>query len=115
MHPTLCWRFTQPCIRLSLKQLSCLAPPAEPNQGRGADLVHYSWTQTLGEVTVSVPVPPGTKGRSMDVAISKQHLRVGIKGQAPILDVSWRGWGGWARRQAGFCLVCGCTSGRCNP
>jgi hypothetical protein len=50
----------------------------------------YSWTQTLSEVTVVVPVPPGTKGRSLDVLIAKQRLRVGVKGQPAIVDVSAR-------------------------
>jgi hypothetical protein len=58
----------------------------KPNAGRGADLGKYSWTQTLGEVTVVVPVPPGTKGRALDVRITKTALRVGLKGQPPILD-----------------------------
>jgi len=57
-----------------------------PNKGRGADLEHYSWTQTLSEVTVLVPVPKGMKARQLDVIISKQHLRVGVKGEAPIID-----------------------------
>ncbi|GBF99556.1 hypothetical protein Rsub_12362 [Raphidocelis subcapitata] len=60
----------------------------KPNSGRGADLERYSWTQTLGEVTVCVPVPPGTRGRSLDVAIGRNTLRVGVKGQAPIIDLS---------------------------
>ena len=63
---------------------------AAPNKGRGADLEHYSWTQTLSEVTALVPVPRGMKARQLDVIISKQHLRVGVKGEAPIIDVSRR-------------------------
>ncbi|KAI8473747.1 MAG: HSP20-like chaperone [Monoraphidium minutum] len=58
----------------------------KPNAGRGADLAHYSWTQTLSEVSVVVPVPPGTKGRALDVTVARQHLRVGLKGAAPIID-----------------------------
>ncbi|KIZ02376.1 putative Nuclear migration protein nudC [Monoraphidium neglectum] len=58
----------------------------KPNAGRGADMECYSWTQTLSEVTVVVPVPPGTKGRSLDVLIAKQRLRVGVKGQPAIVD-----------------------------
>ena len=27
----------------------------------------YSWTQTLKDVVISVPVPPGTKGRDCNV------------------------------------------------
>lgn len=66
-----------------------LTPPrprsAAPNDGNGADLDRYSWTQTLPEVVVSVPVPPGTKGRACDVAIGRDKLRVGLKGQPPVL------------------------------
>lgn len=40
---------------------------AEPNGGNGADMDHYSWTQTLRDVVITVPVPPGTKGRDCDV------------------------------------------------
>jgi hypothetical protein len=63
-------------------------PPSAPNKGRGADLEHYSWTQTLSEVTVLVPVPKGIKAKQLNVTISKQHLTVGVKGEAPIVDVS---------------------------
>jgi hypothetical protein len=47
---------------------------------------NYSWSQTLPEVTVNVPVPPGTKARGLDVHISKSKLRVGLKGAAPIME-----------------------------
>jgi hypothetical protein len=57
-----------------------------PNSGRGADHATYSWTQTLQEVTVLVPVPAGTKGRMCDVTITKSKLKVGLKGQPPILE-----------------------------
>jgi hypothetical protein len=63
-------------------------PVSEPNAGRGADFAHYSWTQTLTEVTVSVPVPAGIKARDLQVVIKKDYLKVGVKGQAPIIDVS---------------------------
>jgi hypothetical protein len=49
-------------------------------------LGHYSWSQTLPEVVVSVAVPPGTRSKALDVAIGKTKLRVGLKGQAPIID-----------------------------
>lgn len=69
----------------------CTCPPAsslpgaEPNAGNGADMPGYSWTQTLAEVVLNVPVPPGTKGRACDVAIGRDTLRVGLKGQPPVL------------------------------
>ncbi|KAL4557000.1 hypothetical protein LXL04_035170 [Taraxacum kok-saghyz] len=57
-----------------------------PNNGNGLDMDNYSWTQTLQEVTVIVPVPPGTKSRFIDCEIKKNHLKVGLKGQPPILE-----------------------------
>ena len=53
-----------------------------PNAGNGLDLEKYSWTQTLGEVVLTVPVPSGTRGRDCDVVISTGALKVGVKGQA---------------------------------
>lgn len=49
---------------------------AEPNAGNGADLENYSWTQTLSEAALLVPVPPGTKGKMCDVVITKNKLKV---------------------------------------
>lgn len=57
-----------------------------PNVGNGLDLENYSWTQTLEEVTLNVPVPTGTKSRSVVCEIKKNHLKVGLKGQPPIID-----------------------------
>ncbi|KAK7384930.1 hypothetical protein VNO78_30633 [Psophocarpus tetragonolobus] len=57
-----------------------------PNDGNGMDLEKYSWTQDLQEVNVSVPVPTGTKSRFVTCDIKKNHLKVGLKGQPPIID-----------------------------
>ncbi|KAJ7103582.1 nuclear movement protein nudC [Mycena belliarum] len=46
----------------------------------------YSWTQELGELDVVVPVPKGTRGKDLVVAIQKKKLSVGLKGQDKILD-----------------------------
>jgi len=37
---------------------------------------------------VSVPVPTGTKSRFVLCDIKKNHLKVGLKGQPSIIDVS---------------------------
>uniref|UniRef100_A0A0D3B9X0 CS domain-containing protein n=1 Tax=Brassica oleracea var. oleracea TaxID=109376 RepID=A0A0D3B9X0_BRAOL len=52
----------------------------------GLDFEKYSWTQNLQEVTVTIPVPSGTKSRSVACEIKKSRLRVGLKGQEPIID-----------------------------
>ncbi|XP_020212258.1 protein BOBBER 1 [Cajanus cajan] len=57
-----------------------------PNKGNGMDLEGYSWTQTLQEVNVNVPVPKGTKSRFVICEIKKNHLKVGLKGQPPIIE-----------------------------
>lgn len=61
---------------------------AVPNKGNGTDLENYSWVQTLQEVTVNIPVPTGTKARSVVYEIKKNRLKLGLKGQDPIIDVS---------------------------
>nr|DAD36264.1 TPA_asm: hypothetical protein HUJ06_006904 [Nelumbo nucifera] len=58
----------------------------EPNKGNGLDLENYSWTQTLQEVTVNIPVPRGTKSRFVACEIKKNRLKFGLKGQQPIID-----------------------------
>ncbi|XP_010917089.1 protein BOBBER 1 [Elaeis guineensis] len=60
--------------------------PRMPNSGNGLDLDKYSWTQTLQEVTVNIPVPQGTKSRFVMCEIKKNHLKIGLKGQPPIID-----------------------------
>ncbi|CAH1445487.1 unnamed protein product [Lactuca virosa] len=57
-----------------------------PNKGNGLDMENYSWIQSLQEVTINIPVPPGTKSRFISCEIKKNHLKVGLKGQPPILE-----------------------------
>lgn len=58
----------------------------KPTPGNGYDYGRYAFSQTLAEVTVVIPVPPGTKGRMVDVTISRSKLKAGLKGQPPIID-----------------------------
>ncbi|KAL3650553.1 hypothetical protein CASFOL_006956 [Castilleja foliolosa] len=57
-----------------------------PNKGNGLDMDNYSWVQSLQEVTLTVPVPAGTKSRAISCEIKKNRISVGLKGQQPILD-----------------------------
>ncbi|XP_002465937.2 protein BOBBER 1 [Sorghum bicolor] len=58
----------------------------QPNAGNGLNLEEYSWTQQLPEVNITIPVPQGTKSRFVVFDIKKNHLKVGLKGQPPIVD-----------------------------
>ncbi|TFK30317.1 nuclear movement protein nudC [Coprinopsis marcescibilis] len=49
-------------------------------------MLPYKWSQELGEVDVTVPVPKGTRAKDLNVIIGKKKLRVGLKNQEPILD-----------------------------
>ncbi|OIT31926.1 PREDICTED: protein BOBBER 2-like [Nicotiana attenuata] len=69
------------------------SPPKEeenkklkPNKSNGLDMENYSWGQSLQEVTINVPVPPGTKSRFLVVEIKNNSLKVGLKGQLLIID-----------------------------
>eukprot|EP00560_Eucampia_antarctica_P009321 CAMPEP_0197828436 /NCGR_PEP_ID=MMETSP1437-20131217/4997_1 /TAXON_ID=49252 ORGANISM="Eucampia antarctica, Strain CCMP1452" /NCGR_SAMPLE_ID=MMETSP1437 /ASSEMBLY_ACC=CAM_ASM_001096 /LENGTH=365 /DNA_ID=CAMNT_0043429639 /DNA_START=11 /DNA_END=1108 /DNA_ORIENTATION=- len=61
-------------------------PPPMGNGGTVDD--KYVWTQTLQELTINVPLPENTRGRDLDVKMSKKHLKVGLKAQAPIFLVN---------------------------
>lgn len=46
----------------------------------------YVWTQQLGDVDITVPVPKGTRAKNLNVVIAKKKLSVGLKGQEPIFE-----------------------------
>lgn len=57
------------------------------NDGFGASNERYSWSQTIHDVTLIIPVPSSTKGKNVDCCIEPNHLRVGLRGTTPVLDV----------------------------
>ncbi|PIA59459.1 hypothetical protein AQUCO_00400381v1 [Aquilegia coerulea] len=57
-----------------------------PNKGNGLDFDNYSWTQTLHEATISVPLPPGTTSRFVVCDIKKDRVTIGLIGQPRIVD-----------------------------
>ena len=48
----------------------------------------YQWDQTLEEVNIYVDVPEGCSAKFLFCDIDSQHLKFGIKGNPPFLDVS---------------------------
>jgi hypothetical protein len=53
----------------------------KPIGNGGAVPERYVWTQTLSEVNVVVTVPENTRGRDLNVTITKNHLKVGLRSQ----------------------------------
>ncbi|KAJ3270909.1 hypothetical protein HDV01_007306 [Terramyces sp. JEL0728] len=49
------------------------------------DKLPYKWKQTLQEVDLTIQLPKGTRGRDLQVTITKAHLSVTIKGQEPLV------------------------------
>jgi hypothetical protein len=47
----------------------------------------YTWTQSIGDVDVTVPVSGSLKGRDLDVSLTKAGIKVGVKGEEAILQV----------------------------
>lgn len=63
------------------EELDAAHVPAPIGNGGTVD-GKYTWTQTLEELTVIVPLPDNTKGRDLNVTIGKSNLKVGLKSTA---------------------------------
>lgn len=48
----------------------------------------YQWTQTIEDADVTVPIESTIKGKDLDIVITKTKIKVGLKGQEPIFEVS---------------------------
>ncbi|XP_059305676.1 protein BOBBER 2-like [Lycium ferocissimum] len=64
--------------------MNCTAPI--PNKELGLDLEDYSWGQTLLDVKVEIPIPNGINSRSIEYDVTKNHLKVGLKGYPLIIN-----------------------------
>ncbi|CAF3204509.1 unnamed protein product [Rotaria socialis] len=60
----------------------------KPNKGNGWDGPEYSWTQTLEEIDLRVPIKLNIRVKSKDIIVKfeRKHLYVGLRGHPPIID-----------------------------
>lgn len=61
--------------------------PSERHKFTHNGRVIYEWDQTLTEVNLYVPVPAGVRAKDLAIDIQSTHLKIGIKGNPPYLDV----------------------------
>lgn len=54
------------------------------------DALPYKWSQNIGDLDILIEVPGNLKGKDIVVEIKKSHIKAGIKGQEPVIDVSVR-------------------------
>jgi len=47
----------------------------------------YKWTQTIEDLDVTVAVPGNLRGKDIVVDLKKTYLKIGVKGQEPVIDV----------------------------
>lgn len=73
-----------------LPELAGLLPRVDaPSQPRGAKMGTLSWcqwAQSISDVTVTVPLPPGVTRRSLSITFGRQSLRVALAGGVVIAE-----------------------------
>lgn len=47
----------------------------------------YKWTQQIGDLDITSPIPSNIKGKDLDVKITKTSIKAAIKGQDAIIEV----------------------------
>jgi hypothetical protein len=57
--------------------------------GNGGTTDKYTWTQTLEELHVYVPVHKDIKTKDLSIKLDVHRCYVGLKGQGPIIDAEW--------------------------
>ncbi|CBX94523.1 similar to nuclear movement protein nudC [Plenodomus lingam JN3] len=72
-------------------------PPAEEREKADAEAARkkeqeeqaklpYKWDQTIKDLDITINIDARYKGKDLDVNISRNALKVGIKGQEPLID-----------------------------
>jgi CS domain len=47
----------------------------------------YKWTQKIGEVDVTIPIPSNLRAKDLIVEIKKTRIKAQIKGKEPLIEV----------------------------
>jgi hypothetical protein len=76
-----------------VNHLNILFSMAEAAAGRkaaaeatGATGPKYAWSQTLGEVSIFIPLPAGATSKMLDIVVLRQSIKVAIKGGQTIFS-----------------------------
>lgn len=71
---------SQPKEDIKTSESKGLIPGKSADCYNGAVLDRYSWSQTIKDIEVKIPVPSSvTKGRDVGVEIKSSHLKVWLK------------------------------------
>ena len=82
-----------------VEELKGLRPGTTPECYNGAILDHYTWSQSVKDIDVRVPVPASvTKARDVGVEIKSSHLKVFVKKNVAIE-------GKYQESCSGYCLI----------
>ena len=74
------FRSSQPKEDIKNSESKGLIPGKSADCYNGAVLDRYSWSQTIKDIEVKIPVPSSvTKGREVGVEIKSSHLKVWLK------------------------------------
>ncbi|KAI5301873.1 hypothetical protein KEM56_001264 [Ascosphaera pollenicola] len=46
----------------------------------------YRWSQTIGDLDISVPIDANLKARDLTIVLAKSKIKVAVKGQDPIIE-----------------------------
>lgn len=47
---------------------------------------NYTWSQSISDVSIILPIPEGTTGKQVDWSIKATSIKFGIRGQTPLLE-----------------------------
>eukprot|EP00051_Salpingoeca_urceolata_P025466 m.458370 g.458370 ORF g.458370 m.458370 type:complete len:308 (-) comp20337_c2_seq1:112-1035(-) len=58
----------------------------KPNEGNGANYEHFSFTQSLSDLEIRIPLEKKVRGKDCHVIVDQSHIKAGLKGLDPIVD-----------------------------